>query len=76
MGKVVLELSISLDGFIAGPKISTAASLGRGGERLYEWMFAEKSAEQSRSFETAHFGRRRGADHGTPYGRPWHRRLG
>lgn len=45
------------DGFIAGPEISTAAPLGRGGERLHEWMFAGKSAEESRRFETAHFRR-------------------
>lgn len=40
MGKVVLAFSISLDGYIAGPDISAADAMGRGGERLHEWMFA------------------------------------
>lgn len=34
MSKVVLELSVSLDGFITGPEVSPEAPLGRGGERL------------------------------------------
>jgi dihydrofolate reductase len=29
--------------------------LGRGGERLHEWMFAGKPATDSESFETTHF---------------------
>jgi dihydrofolate reductase len=57
MSKVLLELSISLDGFVAGPDIGPAAHLGRGGERLHEWMFAGKSAGESDRFETDHFSR-------------------
>jgi dihydrofolate reductase len=57
MSKVLLELSISLDGFVAGPDIGPAAPLGRGGERLHEWMFAGKSAAESDRFETDHFSR-------------------
>ncbi len=55
MSRVVLELSISLDGFVAGPDIGSGAPLGIGGERLHEWMFAGKSATDSETFETAHF---------------------
>jgi dihydrofolate reductase len=55
MGKVLLELSVSLDGFSTGPDVSPEAPLGRGGELLHAWMFAGKSAVESRSFETAHF---------------------
>jgi len=55
MGKVLLELSVSLDGFSTGPDVSPEAPLGRGGELLHAWMFARKSAVESRSFETAHF---------------------
>ncbi len=40
MSKVILEFSISLDGFIAGPDISADHPMGRGGERLHEWMFS------------------------------------
>ena len=38
-GKVVLDISMSLDGFIAGPKPSLEQPLGAGGERLHEWIF-------------------------------------
>jgi hypothetical protein len=31
MGRVLLELSVSLDGFIAGPDVGPAAPLERGG---------------------------------------------
>ena len=55
MSKVLLELSVSLDGFVAGPDIGPGAPLGIGGERLHEWMFAGKSATDSETFETAHF---------------------
>jgi dihydrofolate reductase len=55
MSKVLLELSVSLDGFVAGPEISPDAPLGIGGERLHEWMFAGKSASESETFETAYF---------------------
>lgn len=55
MGKVLLEMSVSLDGYIAGPGVSPGSPLGRGGERLHEWMFTDKSAAESQSFETDHF---------------------
>jgi len=37
MGKVVLDISMSLDGFIAGPNPTLEEPLGAGGERLHEW---------------------------------------
>jgi len=37
MGKVRVELSISLDGFIAGPNDSPEKGLGEGGDRLFHW---------------------------------------
>ena len=37
MGKVATELSMSLDGFIAGPNDGPEAPLGDGGERLFRW---------------------------------------
>ena len=39
MGKVVLDISMSLDGFIAGPNPTLEEPLGAGGERLHEWTF-------------------------------------
>jgi hypothetical protein len=37
MGKVSTGLSMSLDGFIAGPNDGPERPLGEGGERLFEW---------------------------------------
>ena len=38
MAKIVLDMSMSLDGFIAGPDDSAEQGLGRGGERLHDWL--------------------------------------
>jgi hypothetical protein len=37
-GKVVLDISMLLDGFIAGPNVGVGLPLGEGGERLHDWM--------------------------------------
>ncbi|MEP7189409.1 MAG: dihydrofolate reductase, partial [Roseiflexaceae bacterium] len=38
MTKVVIDMSMSLDGFVAGPDDSTADPLGRqGGEHVFDW---------------------------------------
>ena len=37
MGKVAMGLSMSLDGFIAGPNDGTESPLGEGGEQLFAW---------------------------------------
>jgi dihydrofolate reductase len=43
MGKLTLDISMSLDGFIAGPNQTLEEPLGEGGERLHEWVFGLKS---------------------------------
>jgi len=40
MGIVVLDISVSLDGFIAGPNPSLEEPLGANGLRLHQWAFA------------------------------------
>lgn len=40
MSKLRLKLSMSLDGFVAGPQQSIDNPLGIGGMRLHEWAFA------------------------------------
>lgn len=40
MGKVTSGLTMSLDGFIAGPNEGPGNGLGDGGEVLHEWVFA------------------------------------
>ena len=37
MGKVHVDITMSLDGFVAGPNDSPEQPLGEGGERLHEW---------------------------------------
>jgi dihydrofolate reductase len=39
MSKLRCHLSISLDGFVAGPNQSAENPLGEGGQRLHEWAF-------------------------------------
>ena len=39
MGKLRFEISISLDGYVAGPNQSEENPLGEGGEQLHEWVF-------------------------------------
>jgi dihydrofolate reductase len=38
MSKVIADLSMSLDGFIAEPNVSVEVPMGEGGERLHEWL--------------------------------------
>jgi dihydrofolate reductase len=38
MSKVVLDVSVSLDGFTAGPNVRDAEPMGDGGEQLHAWM--------------------------------------
>ncbi|WP_326949352.1 dihydrofolate reductase family protein [Amycolatopsis sp. NBC_01307] len=38
MSQVILYMSMSLDGFIAGPDDRAGQELGRGGGRLFDWL--------------------------------------
>jgi dihydrofolate reductase len=40
MSSVTCQISISLDGFVAGPNQSPENPIGEGGMRLHEWAFA------------------------------------
>ena len=39
MERVVVDITMSLDGFIAGPNPSLEHPLGEGGERLHDWAY-------------------------------------
>jgi dihydrofolate reductase len=39
MPRLTLDISMSLDGFIAGPNQTLEQPLGEGGERLHDWVF-------------------------------------
>src|SRR5512142_3265159 len=47
MTKVTCDITMSVDGFVAGPRQTFDAPLGEGGERLHRWMFEarERNAE-------------------------------
>ena len=40
MTKLKLDISTSLDGFVAGPNATLEEPLGQGGEQLHEWVLA------------------------------------
>jgi dihydrofolate reductase len=41
VGTVAVQMSMSLDGFVAGPGVDIGHPMGRGGERLHRWLFAD-----------------------------------
>jgi dihydrofolate reductase len=51
MGKLVLDISTSLDGFVAGPNPTLEEPLGKNGERLHEWIFGLASWRASHGLE-------------------------
>jgi dihydrofolate reductase len=50
MGKVIVDLTVSLDGFVAGADDGPHQPLGRGGSALFDWMGAgpEKNRRERR----------------------------
>jgi dihydrofolate reductase len=47
MSKLILEITMSLDGFVAGPDQSLDDPLGKGGEALHDWVFATRAWRES-----------------------------
>ena len=43
MGRLAFDISVSLDGFIAGPNQTLEEPLGHGGERLHQWALGLES---------------------------------
>ena len=43
MAKVTATISMSLDGFVAGPNPTMKDPIGKGGELLHEWAFGAQS---------------------------------
>jgi dihydrofolate reductase len=39
MSNVIVDIGMSLDGFIAGPNAGPQNNLGDGGQRLHQWMY-------------------------------------
>ena len=40
MGKVIFNITVSLDGFVAGPHDGPDNGLGDGGDALFKWYFS------------------------------------
>ena len=60
MSKTIFDITMSLDGYVAGPNQSREEGLGEGGEALHEWAFktaafheahGRESGEQNRDSE-------------------------
>jgi dihydrofolate reductase len=43
MSKLIFDVSISLDGYVAGPAPTLDEPLGKGGEQLHEWALASRA---------------------------------
>lgn len=76
VGIVYAELSMSLDGYIAGPNVGTALPPGEHGELLHEWMWRGRTDAETTAFEETLLRRRRCLDHGPPHGRRGHGTVG
>ena len=51
MSAVTCNISVSLDGFVAGPNQSPEHPLGEGGMRLHEWAFATEGWREPHGLE-------------------------
>jgi len=54
MSQVVIDISVSLDGYVTGPNVSIDNGLGDGGDALHYWVFqgnAEDNAVLNSAFE-------------------------
>ena len=51
MGLVICQISISLDGFVAGPNQSLENPIGEGGMRLHQWLFDTASWREQQGLE-------------------------
>jgi dihydrofolate reductase len=51
MSRLTMEISMSLDGYVAGPNQTLEQPLGEGGDRLHEWLFGLKSFRERHGLE-------------------------
>jgi dihydrofolate reductase len=51
MARVQLDITMSLDGFVAGPNDGPELPLGAGGERLHEWVYPLASWREPHGLE-------------------------
>jgi dihydrofolate reductase len=51
MGKIVMDMSMSLDGFIAAKNDTPDQPLGEDGQRLHEWYFKDNAQAYNKDIE-------------------------
>lgn len=61
MSKVILNMTMSLDGFIAGPNVRPEEPMGDGGEQLHDWMFKAGNTDENPEEFQAEFFKDKGA---------------
>jgi dihydrofolate reductase len=47
MTKIILDITMSLDGYIAGPDITIEQPLGKNGPLLHDWLFSKKTDQDA-----------------------------
>jgi dihydrofolate reductase len=47
MTQVVVDISVSLDGYVTGPNVGIGNGLGDGGEALHDWVFHGTDADRA-----------------------------
>ena len=48
---LILDISVSLDGFVAGPNPSVEEPLGEGGEQLHDWIVGTRAWREAHGME-------------------------
>jgi dihydrofolate reductase len=51
MGHTILDITMSLDGYVAGPEQTLEDPLGKGGMQLHEWVFGLASWREAHGLE-------------------------
>jgi dihydrofolate reductase len=51
MPQLVLDISVSLDGYVAGPNPDLENPLGRGGEQLHEWVLGTRAWREAHGYQ-------------------------
>lgn len=51
MGRVLLDITMSLDGFVTGPGADLTHGLGIGGDPLHDWIAGEQADADREAFE-------------------------
>ena len=51
MARLAFDISVSLDGFVAGPDATLEEPLGKRGEELHEWVFGLKTWRERHGLE-------------------------